>query len=84
LILGLFFYCIGKYAFLYNGGCKGEEPPADEGGCSAAELTPSGTIGFPSEKNASGDVFFMKPGVFFRLKHRRALGVTGIPVVYKL
>jgi len=84
LILGLFFYCIGKYAFLYNGGCKEEESPADEGGCSAAELTPSGTIGFPSEKNASGDVFFMKPGVFFRLKHRRALRVTGIPVVYKL
>ena len=41
---------MGKYTFLYNGGCKGEKPPADEGGCSAAELTPSGTIGFPSEK----------------------------------
>ncbi len=30
---------------------------------------------------------FMIPetkGLFFRLKHRRALGVTGIPVVYKL
>ncbi len=44
---------MGKDTFLYNGGCKGEKPPADEGGCSAAELTPSGTIGFPSEKKAS-------------------------------
>lgn len=49
----LFFYSIGKYTFQYNGGCKGEKPPAVEGGCSAAELTPSGTIGFHSEKKAS-------------------------------
>ena len=77
MILGLFFYCIGKYAFLYNRGCKGEESPADEGGCSAAELTPSGTIGFHSEKNASGDVFFMKPGVFFSSKTQEGIGGNG-------
>ncbi|HQQ43563.1 MAG TPA: hypothetical protein PLT24_01570, partial [Bacillota bacterium] len=48
----MLYFChrIGNYDFLYDRGCKGEEPPAAEGGCSAAELTPSGTLGFPSEK----------------------------------
>jgi len=28
-----FFYRIGNYNFLYDGGCKGEKPPADKGRC---------------------------------------------------
>jgi len=30
---------MGKYTFLYNGGCKGEKPPADEGAFSCGADT---------------------------------------------
>jgi len=52
----LLFLSYRKAYFLYDGGCKGEKPPADKGvsGC----LHPSkGTIGFPSEKKRRESLF---------------------------